>query len=214
MLRFNVIYGEAAHDRDPARRQALTKHIPRLLSEEVSTSLIFIKRLKTPAIMPAIKERKKDEAELWLQEAIRHYQHSNEPSMRSSAEKFGIADSALRGRLKGRQTRVSGDLKMQVLTEFEEKAVARWCERLDEWGHPPRLEVVKGMAEAVVGRREKNRSLGKHWISRFLSRHPGLASKLSSRLDRQRAFASNPVVIKDYFAKVRPVLHTPGNNIH
>ena len=124
--------------------------------------------------MPAIKERKKDEAESRLQEAIRHYQHSNKPFMRSSAEKFGIAYSTLRGRLKGRQTRVSGHLKMQVLMEFEVKSIARWCKWLDEWGHPPRLEVVKGMAEAIVGRREKNRSLGKHWITRFLSRHPGL----------------------------------------
>ena len=189
------------------------KHISHLLSEEVSTSLIFIICLKTPPRMPAIKERKKDEAESRLQEAIRHYQHSNEPSMRSSAEKFGIAYSTLRGRLKGRQTRVSGHLKMQVLTEFKEKSIARRCERLDDWGHPPRLEVVKGMAEAIVGRREKNRSLEKHWITRFLSRHPGLASKLSLRLDRQRAFASNPAVLKDSFNKVRALLGTPDNII-
>jgi len=145
----------------------------------VSTSLIFIKQVKNPPTRPVIKERKKDEAELRLQEAIRHYQHSNEPSMRSSAEKFGLTYSTLRERLKGRQTRVSGHLKMQVLTEFEEKSIAPWCERLDEWGHPPRVEVVKGMAESIIGRREKNRLLGKHWIIHFLSQHPGLASKLS-----------------------------------
>jgi hypothetical protein len=164
--------------------------------------------------MPAIKQRKKDQAEVRLQEAIRHYQHSNEPSMRSSAEKFGIAYSTLRGRLKGRQSRVVGHHQRQVLTEFEEKSIVRWCERLDEWGHPPRLEVVKSMAEAIVGRREKNRSLGKHWITRFLSRHPGLASKLSSRLDRQRAFANNPTILKDYFNKVRLLPDTPGHDIY
>ena len=96
-----------------------------MLSREVSTSLIFIKRLKTSTIMPAIKERKPDEAELRLQEAIRHYQRSNEISIHSTAEKFGVVYSTLRGRLKGRQTRVSGDLKMQVLPEFEEKSVVR-----------------------------------------------------------------------------------------
>jgi len=164
--------------------------------------------------MPAIKQRKKDEMELRLQEAIRHYQHSDEPSMRSSAEKFGIAYSTLRGRIKGRQTRVLGHLKMQVLTEFEEKSIARWCERLDKWGHPPRLEVVKSMAEAIVGRREKNRSLGKHWITRFLSRHPELASKFSSRLDRQRACARNPAVLKDYFRKVMLLLDPPCHKIY
>ena len=92
---------------------------------------------------------------------------------------------------------------MQVLSEYEEKSVVRWCGRLDEWGHPARLAVVKSMAEAIIARREKDRSLGKHWITRFLSRHPDLAARLSSRLDRQRALASNPSVIKDYFNKVR-----------
>ena len=111
--------------------------------------------------MPAIKESKKDKAELQLQEAIRYYQHSNKLSLRSLAEKLGIAYSTLWWRLKGGQTRVLGHRKMQGLTEFEEKSIAQWCEQLDEWGHPTRLEAVKGMAEAVVGRREKNRSLGK-----------------------------------------------------
>ena len=134
--------------------------------------------------------------------------------MRASAEKFGIAYSTLGGRLKGRQSRVLGHLKMQVLTEFEEKSIARWCKRLDEWGHQPRLEVVKSMAEAIVGRRETNRSLGKHWITRFLNRYPGLASKLRSRLDHQQAFASNPAVLKDYFRKVRLPLDTHDHNIY
>jgi len=48
-----------------------------------------------------------------------------------------------------------------------------------------RLAMVKRMTEAIVARWEINRWLGKHWITRFLSRHPDLAVKLSSRLDRQ-----------------------------
>ena len=43
--------------------------------------------------------------------------------------------------------------------------------------------------------------LGKNWITRFLDRHPDLASKFSSQIDRQRAFASNPVTLRDYFNK-------------
>jgi len=58
------------------------------------------------------------------------------------------------------------------------------------------------MAQAIVQRREKYRQIGHHWLARFLKRHPELASRLSTRLDRQRALASDPVVIKDYFRKV------------
>ena len=165
--------------------------------------------------MPRIKERKKDEAEERLQEAIKHYHESFEPCIRSSAEKFAVAYSTLRGRLKGRQSRVAGHLRMQVLTEYEEGSLIRWCERLDEWGHPARLAMVRSMAEAIVARRVNDRPLGKNWITRFLNRHPQLAVRLSTRLDRQRALASDPVVLKDYFSKVcslYPLFYTTSTN--
>ena len=91
---------------------------------------------------------------------------------------------------------------MQVLTEYEENSIVRWCERLDEWGHPARLAVVRNMALAIVARRVNERILGKHWVSRFLNRQPKLASKLSTRLDRQRALANDPLILKDFYQKV------------
>ena len=69
-------------------------------------------------------------------------------------------------------------------------------------GPPSKISGGEEYGGGYHARREENRSLGKHWITRFLSCHPDLAAKLSSRLDRQRALASNPSVIKDYFNKV------------
>ena len=162
--------------------------------------------------MPRMKEGSKDEVEGRIQQAIQHYQTSEKPSLRLSAEKFGIAYSTLRGRLQGRQARATRLQRRQALSEYEEKSIVRWCERLDEWGHPARLAVVKGMAEAMVARRVKDRSLGKNWVTRFLRRHPGLAVKLGTRLDRQRVFASDPVLLKDYFSKVKLILITGLNS--
>jgi len=152
--------------------------------------------------MPVIKPRKKNEAEECIQKAIEHYRHSDEPSIRVSGEKYGGAYSTLRGRLKGRVSWEVGHHKLQVMTEYEERSIVRWCERLDEWGHPAWLDLVKSMAQAIVARRLKDHSVGKNWITRFLNRHPALATKLSTRLDRQRALTSDPVVLKDYFNKV------------
>ena len=112
--------------------------------------------------MPVIKERKKSEAEANIQKAINHYWHSDEPSIRASAEKHGVAYSTLRGRLQGRVSREVGHLKLQVLTEYEEKSIVRWSERLDGWGHPARMALVKSMAEAIVARRIKDRASGKN----------------------------------------------------
>jgi len=91
---------------------------------------------------------------------------------------------------------------MQVLSEFKENSMVWWCEKLDELGHQPRLEVVKSMVQALLRRRVNAHTLGKHWLTRFLNSNPMLASKLSSRLDRQCACADDPQVIKDYFQKV------------
>jgi len=91
---------------------------------------------------------------------------------------------------------------MQVLTEYEEKLMVQWCEKLDKWGHLPCLEVVKSIAQALLRRRVNTYTLGKHWLTRFLNCNPRLASKLSTHLDHQRARADNPRVIKNYFQKV------------
>jgi len=154
--------------------------------------------------MPPIKKLPKDEKEALLQAAVKFYQETSEASIKGTAEKYGIAYSTLRGRLKGAVSRVSGHARMQVLTPYEENSVVRWCERLDEWGHPAKMSLVKEMAQAIVSRRLNHHILGKHWMSRFLSRHPQLSAKLSTRIDRQRALASDPRVLKDYFNKVRP----------
>jgi hypothetical protein len=45
-------------------------------------------------------------------------------------------------------------------------------------------------------------TLGKNWITRFLSRHSDLASKFSSPLDKQQSFTSNPQILQDFFDKV------------
>jgi len=149
-----------------------------------------------------MKEGRKEQVEGRIQQAIQHYKTSDKPSLRLSAEKFGITYSTLRGRLTGRQAQATRLVRRQALSEYNEKSIVRWCETLDEWGHPARKSVVKGIAEAIVACRVKGRTFGKNWVTRFLRRHPGLAVKLGTRLDHQRVFASDPVLLKDYFSKV------------
>jgi len=158
---------------------------------------------RTPIFtMPRLNERQQNSREANIQAALKSYQHSDQPSIKGTAERFGVPYSTLRGRIRGVQDRVTGHRAMQVLTVFEENSMTRWCEKLDQWGHPPRLELVKSMAQALVRRRLKEHTLGRHWLTRFLNRNPTLASKLSSRIDRQRARADDPKIIKNYFQKV------------
>jgi len=153
-------------------------------------------------MMPQMMEGRKDEVEARIQQPIQHYKTSDKASLRLSAEKFGIAYSTLRGRLNRRQAQARRLVRWEALSEYEEKSIVRWCERLEEWGHPARMAVVKGMVEGMVTRRVKDRTLGKNLVTRSLRQHPWLAAKLGTRLDRQRVLASDPVLLKDHLSKV------------
>jgi len=82
--------------------------------------------------MTLMKERKCDNKEANLPEAIKHYKHSEKPYIHATAEKFAISFSTLQNHLSGTETQVQGHVKLQVLTEYQERAIVWWCELLDE----------------------------------------------------------------------------------
>jgi hypothetical protein len=85
---------------------------------------------------------------------------------------------------------------------MEEKAIELWISRVDDYGWPPRIEYVRQMAVGLMRSHGiKNPSVGKNWMTRFLNRHPKLASKFATRLDKQRSYASNPIILRDFFKK-------------
>ena len=126
-------------------------------------------------------------------------------SIRAAAEKYGLKYETLRDRKWGSGNRIGGHEDQQHLTNTEEKAIVAWIGRVDDYGWPPKLDYVKQMAVGFIkshGIQREEPKLGKNWITRFLDRHPSLTSKFATRLDKQRSYASNLVVIHDFFNKV------------
>ena len=78
-----------------------------------------------------------------------------------------------------------------------EKALKEWVNTWDERGFPARLNEEGASSPA---------RLGSSWLGRFLDRHPTYSTKFAVNLDRQRALASNPTLIKDFFQKLGNVL--------
>jgi hypothetical protein len=87
----------------------------------------------------------------------------------------------------------------------------------DDFGFPPRLDHLLQKVEFMarkdqerskggIGGRPEQSLIGKNWITRFLNRHPILASKFASRIDRQRAFANDPRQISEHFRKLGKVI--------
>jgi hypothetical protein len=135
----------------------------------------------------------------------KNYLAGIEPSIRSAASTYGLPYSTLRDRLRGTQSASVAHHHEQLLTDQEEKSIVRFCNTLDDYGHPANMRILKGFAKSLLPL-SKRREVGKHWATRFLNRHPELAARFSQRLDRQRANASDPAIIKVFFRKVI-VLH-------
>jgi len=124
-------------------------------------------------------------------------------SIRSAAAAYRIPYETVRNRLRGTKTRQESHRSQQLLTVEEEKAIVRLCLTLDDWGHPLKLPMIKEFATALLSESpEKRQEVGQRWVNRFLGRNPEVVSKYSQRLDRQRATASDPAILKDFFMKV------------
>lgn len=121
---------------------------------------------------------------------------------------FGIPASTLNDRFNGRKNRQEAHQSQQKLSPVIEKSLKKWIQDMDDAGFPPRVDLLRGMASALAQNIAEEDKLdltaaiiGRNWVSRFLDRHPDLASKYSTQLDRQRQNASNPVTLRDYFNK-------------
>jgi len=152
--------------------------------------------------MPRPRRTDLNEREKFITLAINYYQSSSKPSLRVSAEAYGIPWTTLGDRVNGAQDHHESHRGLQLLSVQEEKTIVNWCTHMDDWGFPLKLPLVHEMPEYLVKKRNCGRRLGKDWLTRFLNRKPELSSKFTARLERQRAFAENPAVIKDYFSKV------------
>jgi hypothetical protein len=141
------------------------------------------------------------EREMDLRDAQDAFLTGLEFSIRSAAKTYGVPYGTLPDRLQGAKPRSEAHRSEQLLSIEEEKSIVRFCETLDDLGHPLHGKLVKAYATSLLSP-HRQRQLGKHWMTRFLNRNPSLVSMFSQRLDRQRANANDPAILKDFFRKV------------
>ncbi|KAH0607923.1 uncharacterized protein H6S33_001975 [Morchella sextelata] len=113
--------------------------------------------------MGRLKGRQKEEREEHIRLAIERYQTSKDPSIRECAETFNIPYSTLRDRLQGKSSRRDSHRRQQLLSEHEEKSVVAWCIRMDDWGFPLKLSLVKEMAAYLIKKRNSGHKLGDYF---------------------------------------------------
>ena len=122
-------------------------------------------------------------------------------SIRATAEAHGIAFSTLRGRIQGATTRVQSHTPQQPLTPTDEKAVLRWITDLENTKFPPRIDHVQQATTLLAGKPP-----GKNWITRFDNRHPHLAAKFTSPIEKDRVEAMTLEIVRRHFGDLQKLL--------
>ena len=117
--------------------------------------------------------------------AAEAYKRRKFSSVRAAAVRFGVAETTLRGRLKGVLDRSQARLELTKLKQPEEASLVKWALSMNSRGLPPRPASVRKMADFLLALSDSGEelSVGQKWATRFVSRHPTIKTCRSRRYD-------------------------------
>ena len=142
-----------------------------------------------------------DDSMLAAMEAVR----TSKMSISVAANRFKVPRKTLDDRLKGRVQHGTHPGVSTVLTVQEENSLVNYLLHMAQCGFPLTRTMVKAYAwsmakcSGTAHRFHPEYGPGDHWWSLFKKRHPELALRTADSLERSRAEALNPDVVKEYF---------------
>ena len=131
-----------------------------------------------------------------LQLAIEELAKNPGISQLEIARLYGVPQSTLQARLKGRRAAKHYHQAAQRLSVHVEQALIDWIERMTSWGWPPRIQ---HLARSLLNAKGDKNPLGRHWYQKFLKRHPDFKIKYNRNLDQSRKDAGSPEILRDWF---------------
>jgi hypothetical protein len=144
--------------------------------------------------------------------AIQALKRGQLSSVRAAAETYDVAESTLRGRVKGIDARCDSIPINRKLTTTEELTLIEWILSMDQRGLPVRTDSIRQMANLLLQKRfqDNTRIVGQRWVYNFVRRHNSLQSKYNRKYDYQRAKCEDPTIIRDWFRLVRNTIAKYG----
>lgn len=131
-------------------------------------------------------------------------------SVRAAALEFNVARNTLAGRLKnGNKNRVEAHEGTMKLSLCQEDFLVNWAWMEDSCGRAPRHADVKKMAEAILNFSSTDRhdlELGNKWLSRFLARHPDIATMKGRKLAAIRQKGTTYSTVSQFFEDYKSLL--------
>jgi len=162
---------------------------------------------RPPPNVKSKKEKQSAAKEDDIAAALAHREREG-TSFRMLALLFNVPCSTLADRARGGLSCKESYIHQQRLTPAMKKALQDWCKQLDDWGFPPRMDLLLAMAKALAQQRADEEEdptlagLEKQWVGIFLKHHPELTAKYGTQLDRQLAYTSHLPTLRDYFRKL------------
>ncbi|KAJ0127068.1 hypothetical protein HZ326_29826 [Fusarium oxysporum f. sp. albedinis] len=120
-------------------------------------------------------------------------------SQNEAAQKRGVPQSTLSGRLSGQASRNERIQAHQRIPKSQEETLIRWVLRQESLGYVPSHSQLRACVEAILKQQGDNKPLGKHWTTRFVKRHLELSTKLGKRQEAARFDGFTPKAVNWYF---------------
>ena len=136
-------------------------------------------------------------SQIQLEAAVAALQNGTEPSLRKAAAAHGVSKTTLAMRVNGYRDRRAAHEKQMLLTVQQEETLVNWIRTLEAQSFALRHDLLRQMVLTLIGGRVP-RAPGKKWITRFCARHD-LVTVFSRRLDCNRAWNNDPVIITEWF---------------
>ena len=141
-----------------------------------------------------------------IQDLIAQYDQGKR-SLRSLAREFGIPRSTLRHRLSGTQARRDAFEWRQSLSRIQEDRLTQWVLTQAALGVPATHAQIRLFGNRILeAQGTPEIRLGRHWMERFLKRHPVLRTQRARRIDSVRVNGATGPVIQAWF----PLLQIPA----
>ena len=144
--------------------------------------------------------------------AIQAFRLNRIQSLRAASKAYDVPFSSLQKRYSGVQSRQETRPVSCKLTQNEEDVLLQRILDLDAQGFPPRLDIVRDIANIILSSRTKQPPLivGKNWVNNFIKRQPSLQTKYNRKYDYQRAMCEDREQIEGWFRLVRNTIAKYG----
>ena len=133
----------------------------------------------------------------------------------AAARKHNVPRKTLDDRIKGKVVHGTHPGISTVLMAKEESALVSYLVYMANRGYPLTRTLTKAFAMAIAVRSGNEGRFGKdspseHWWTGFRQRHPEVTLRKPDKLERSRADALNPVVVKQYLELLEGILDKNG----